>query len=123
MERPPFTVGEKKTIIDPGDWLSTETMGLIVEGKIKAVQDPDRCMKENDEMISQYQAFKESEEYSALSLIKIFEKTKDQLQQRGYYEVAIPLIRKMSPDYNEYYLKLLSANEKFISDGKIIENN
>lgn len=31
-----------------------------------------------------------------------------------YYEIAIPLIRKFSKSYNEYYQKLLLANDKYI---------
>ena len=112
MENIPFTNEEKNIILESGDWISTETMESIIEGKIEAIEDPDKWIKENDDIIAQYQAFKKSEEYKALPIIQIFEKIKAYLQQSGYYEVAIPLIRKMSPDYDEYYLKMLNANEK-----------
>ena len=32
-----------------------------------------------------------------------------------YYEIGIPLIRKFSKSYNEYYEKLLKANEQFLN--------
>lgn len=108
----PFTSEEKNIILESGDWMSTETMKMVIEGKIEAIEDPDKWMKENGDVFAQYQAFKKSEEYKALPIIQIFEKIKAYLQQSGYYEVAIPLIRKMSPDYDEYYLKMLNANEK-----------
>lgn len=123
MEGIPFSSEEKQIILGSGAWMSTETMESFVEGKIEAIDDPDRWMKENDTVISQYQAFKESEEYKALPIIQIFEKIKAYLQQSGYYEVAIPLIRTMSPDYDEYYLKLLHANEKFIREAGTEENS
>ena len=31
-----------------------------------------------------------------------------------YYETAIPLIRKFSKSYDEYYQKLLTANDKYL---------
>lgn len=112
MENIPFTSEEKNIILESGDWMSTETMEMFIEGKIEAIEDPDKWIKENGDVIAQYQAFKKSEEYKALPIIQIFEKINAYLQQSGYYEVAIPLIRKMSPDYDKYYLKMLNANEK-----------
>ena len=35
-----------------------------------------------------------------------------------YYETAIPLIRKFSKSYDEYYKKLLIASEKYIELNK-----
>lgn len=31
-----------------------------------------------------------------------------------YYEIAIPLIRKFSKSYDEYYKKLSKANENYL---------
>lgn len=46
----------------------------------------------------------------------------DQLQKytqdNKYYEIAIPLIRKMSRSYDEYYQKLLVTNNKYIELNK-----
>lgn len=43
---------------------------------------------------------------------------KDKLQRymedNKYYEIAIPLIRKFSKSYDEYYQKLLVANDNYL---------
>ena len=115
MDNYPFTKEEKQTIMDSGEWMSTGMMESIVSGKIAAVQDIDKWMEDNDEIITQYQAFKQSDEYSTPPIIQLYEKIKVYLQESGYYEVAIPLIRKMSPDYDAYYRQLMSVNEKYMS--------
>ena len=42
------------------------------------------------------------------------------MEESGYYETAIPLLRQMSPDYDEYYNELLRADEDY---QQWIENN
>ena len=37
------------------------------------------------------------------------------MEENDYYEVAIPLIRKFSKSYDEYYKKLLKANEQYLN--------
>lgn len=37
------------------------------------------------------------------------------MQDNKYYEIAIPLIRKFSKSYDEYYVKLLEANEQYLN--------
>lgn len=32
-----------------------------------------------------------------------------------YYEIAIPLIRKFSKSYDQYYKKMLIANEQYLN--------
>ncbi len=110
-----FTEEEKQTILDSGDCMSTDMMKTVVSAKISAVMDIGKWMEDNEEAITHYQAFKQSDEYRALPIIQLYEKIKVYLQESGYYEVAIPLIRKMSPDYDAYYRQLMSANEKYLS--------
>ena len=38
------------------------------------------------------------------------------MKENQYYEIAIPLIRKFSKSYDEYYKKLLKANEQYINN-------
>lgn len=115
MDDYPFTEEEKQTILDYGELLSMEMMKSMVMEKMAAVRDIDKWMENHDEIITQYQAFKQSDEYSALPIIHLYEKIKIYLQESGYYDVAIPLIRKMSPEYDAYYRQLISANEKYMS--------
>lgn len=115
MDSYPFTMEEKQTILDSGDWMSKEVMESIVAGKIAAIQDVDKWLEDNYEIITEYLAFKNSNEYRTLPITKLYDKIKIYLRESGYYEVAIPLIRKMSPDYDAYYRQLMSANDKYMS--------
>jgi hypothetical protein len=36
------------------------------------------------------------------------------LQESGYYDVVIPLLRRISPSYDAYYRQLIQSNEYFI---------
>ena len=36
------------------------------------------------------------------------------IKENQYYEIAIPLIRKFSNSYDNYYKKLLKANEQYL---------
>ncbi len=49
---------------------------------------------------------------------QIQDKLKKFMEDNKYYEIAIPLIRKFSKSYNEYYEKLLKANEIYLDTNK-----
>lgn len=70
----PFTEEEKQTILDSGDCMSTDMMKTVVSAKISAVQDVGKWMEDNEEAITHYQAFKQSDEYRALPIIQLYEK-------------------------------------------------
>mgnify|MGYP004704435675 CR=1 FL=1 len=70
--------------------------------------------KKNEENVKGYTEFLESDEYKNSPLKTIRDKIKNYMIKNNYYEVALPLIRKMSPAYDDYYKKLLESNEKFL---------
>ena len=70
----------------------------VNKDKINAIENVEKWLKENDNTISQYEEYKNSEEYQK-SLMK---------------EIAIPLIRKFSKSYDDYYKKLIVANDKYL---------
>ena len=114
LKNPPFTEEEKQILINVPEEITVEMIESSVEDKINALNNIDNWMEENREIIEQYQNFKNSDEYQSLPIVHIYEKMKTFFQESGYYEVAIPLIRKMSPDYDSYYLKLMDVNEHFV---------
>lgn len=111
MEDPSFTEEELKMISEASESINLERIDSIVESKLQAVQDIDKWMRENQDVIEQYLELKNSKAYQAMPIVKLFEKMKDFLQASGYYETVIPLLRKMSPGYDEYYRQLIQANE------------
>ncbi|MCR8968751.1 MerR family transcriptional regulator [Facklamia sp. 7083-14-GEN3] len=85
------------------------------EEKMKAIYNTDEWLEENKEMLERYQSFKESSVYLNNPIYRIQEKMKKHMQDSGYYEKAIPLMRKFSTAYNEYYEEVLAANQKFMN--------
>lgn len=46
---------------------------------------------------------------------QIQDKLQKFMKDNKYYEIAIPLIRKFSKSYDDYYQKLLKVNESYLS--------
>ncbi|NMA12873.1 MAG: MerR family transcriptional regulator [Chloroflexi bacterium] len=116
MEDLPFTEEEMRTIQEASESITIENMESIVESKLQAVQDAEKWMEENHDIIQRYQEFKNSEDYQSMSIVKLFEKMKQFLQESDYYEVVNPLLRKMSPSYDKYYQQLSQSNEYFMKN-------
>lgn len=90
------------------------TIESVIEAKNKAVENAETWLEENKEAIKQYELYKSSDEYKNSIAKKIQDKLKKFMEENDYYEVAIPLIRKFSKGYDEYYKKLLKANEQYL---------
>lgn len=73
-------------------------------------------MEDNKDKVKAYEAFKESEDYKTSQVKKIFDKLRAYMVENNYYDLVIPLIRKISSSYDAYYKKLLEANEKFLRE-------
>ena len=52
---------------------------------------------------------------------KIYDKHKKYMEDNNYYEIAIPLIRQFSKTYDDYYKKLLEADDEYMKMHKILE--
>ncbi len=114
----PLSDEEKELIERSAKNTSFNLLKNINDAKLKALDD-DGWLKENKELIEQYMAYKQSEEYRRSPIAIIQEKIKKYLEQNGYYDIAIPLMRRFSPSYDEYYKKMLMANDRLISDMKL----
>ena len=91
-----------------------ETLEEINKSKIDAVSNSKEWLEENREIIDEYERYKDSDEYKNSDVKKLQDKLSKYMAENNYYEVAIPLIRKFSPSYDEYYRKLLKANEDYL---------
>lgn len=91
-----------------------QTLNKVNEDKINAIENVEEWLKENDNAISQYEEYKNSEEYQNSLMKQIQDKLQNFMKDNKYYEIAIPLIRKFSKSYDEYYEKLLRANEIYL---------
>lgn len=111
-----FTEEEKAYIEKLTSDFDLETLESLNQEKIQAVYNYEDWMEDNREKVKAYEEFKDSQDYKSSQVKKISDKLRDYMAENNYYQVAIPLIRKMSPSYDAYYKKLLEANEKFLSE-------
>lgn len=92
-----------------------ETLEEVNRSKIDAVSNSKEWLEENREIIDEYERYKNSDEYKNSEFKKLQDKLSKYMTDNNYYEVAIPLIRKFSPSYDDYYRKLLKANEDYLN--------
>ena len=111
-----LTEEEKKYIENISSSFDMKTLRDVNEAKLDAIESFEKWMKDNEDVISQYETYKNSEEYQNGMMKQIQDKLKNFMNKNQYYEIAIPLIRKFSKSYDNYYKKLLKANEKYLNN-------
>ena len=79
-----------------------------------AMADPEKYIYDNKEMLEQYRAVAESEEYKASPAYRLQEYLKQFQRESGYNDVFIPAMQRLSPAYREYHKSLQAANEVFL---------
>ncbi|MDY4196401.1 MAG: MerR family transcriptional regulator [Peptoniphilaceae bacterium] len=109
---------EHDYIDDVSSTFDMSTLKKVNEDKINAIENIEEWLKANGNSVSQYEVYKNSEEYQNSLMKQIQDKLKKFMEDNKYYEIAIPLIRKFSNSYNEYYEKLLKANEIYLDTNK-----
>ena len=105
---------ERDYIDDVSSTFDMHTLKKVNEDKIKAIENVEEWLKANSNSISQYEVYKNSEEYQNSLIKQIQDKLQKFMKDNKYYEIAIPLIRNFSKSYDEYYEKLLRANEIYL---------
>lgn len=118
MPELPLTDEEKNLLEQSSKYISKLDIEKTNEEKMKAIENADEWLEKNEELISRYMSFKTSDLYLNNPIIKIQEKLRKYMEKTGYYEIGIPLLRKFSSSYDDYYKKLLKANDKFIDKKK-----
>ena len=111
-----LTEEEKKYIEKISSPYDMKTLKDVNQDKIDAIDNPEKWIKDNEDVISQYESYKNSEEYQNSMMKQIQDKLKNFMKENQYYEIAIPLIRKFSKTYDNYYKKLLKANEEYLNN-------
>ncbi|WP_106461538.1 MerR family transcriptional regulator [Anaerococcus sp. Marseille-P3915] len=111
-----LTAKEKKYIEKISSPFVMKTLKDLNQAKLDAVENLEKWMKDNEDAISSYETYKNSEEYQNSLMKQIQDKLKNFMKENQYYEIAIPLIRKFSKSYDNYYKKLLKANEQYLNN-------
>ena len=99
---------EQEYIEEIGSTYNIKILKEVNKSKIEAVENSEKWLEENKDIISQYQKYKNS------PMKVIQDKLQKYMIDNKYYETAIPLIRKFSKNYDDYYQKLLTANDKYL---------
>ena len=111
-----LTEEEKKYIENISSFFDMKTLKDINQAKRDAIENSEKWIQDNEDVISQYESYKNSEEYQNSMMKQIQDKLKNFMKENQYYEIAIPLIRKFSKSYDNYYKKLLKANEQYLKN-------
>jgi DNA-binding transcriptional MerR regulator len=112
----PISREEAELIEQTANYISLSALKNLNAVKMEAVDNYDKWFENNKEIITKYIEYKQTKAYKNNPIMHIQEKIKKYLEQNGYYDIAIPLIRRFSPKYNEYYKKMLKANDKLIKN-------
>ena len=94
--------------------VSLDMMRYMQKDKRAALRDPEGWYKEHEDMIKAYGQMKQTEEYRSAPAVRAGAHLKAYLTETGYYERFIPLMRRLSPAYDEYYREILRANTIFM---------
>ncbi len=98
---------------------ATKNMDIAIAKKANesitaAVQDPEQYLKDNKEMLEQYEAIKASDEYKITPTYRLQELLAQLNKENGYNDIFIPAMQRLSSSYRKYYEKLIKANEIFL---------
>lgn len=95
--------------------ISTENIRDMIEKTKQSIENPDKFLSENKEVLEQYLAYKQSEEFKNSPVFKIQTMLKEFNSTSGYYNVFIPAMKKLSVSYAEYHEQMEIANERLLS--------
>ena len=93
--------------------LDENLIGSMADAVNNYIQDTDKYIADNREIIEIIMAYKQSEEYKSTPAYRLEEVLKQFNSMSGYNEIFLPAMRRLSKSYREYYEALLRADEKF----------
>ena len=93
--------------------LDENLIGSMADAVNNYIQDTEKYIADNREIIEIIMAYKQSEEYKSTPAYHLEEALKQFNSMSGYNEIFLPAMRRLSKSYREYYEALLKAEEKF----------
>ena len=91
-----------------------EMINHILQEKHVAIQDIEKFVMNNKELLDEYKKIQQTEEFKNSPAFCLMEYMKSFCANNGYIDIYIPAMRRLSPLYNEYYEQMIRANDKFI---------
>ena len=96
------------------DFWTEERLVEVEENKTEAIENPREYLEVNEEVLSEYLAYKETDDFKNSAAGELMNIMKCFAESSGYNEVFIPAMMELSPKYRDYQEKLLKANEEFL---------
>lgn len=79
-----------------------------------AIEDTERYICDNREVIESYMKYKQSDEYKTSAVYQLEQSLRQFSNTSGYNDVFIPAMCRSSKSYKEYHNALMKANDKFL---------
>lgn len=108
-------------LIEGTKHIGTEQITEMLKNTKESIENPDEFLSNNKEMLEQYLAYKQSDEYKNSPACRLMELMKKFNSTNGYDDVFIPAMKQLSNSYSEYYLQMEIANEKLLAKYPEIE--
>lgn len=106
---------------DLQDYLEQATRALdqqaearIADNMVSAISDPEAYLAEHKDELEAYLIYKSSEEYRASPACQLQAQLCQLHQQKGYYDIFLPAMKRLSPSYSAYCQGLEAANQVFL---------
>ena len=117
-EAPPLDLPEElqEYLVENTKTLGTSQITEIIHNVRASLDDPEEFLSHNKEMLDQYLAYRQSEEYRASPAYKLMSYMKQFNSTSGYYDVFIPALKELSPSYAEYHRQIEMANENMLTE-------
>ena len=94
--------------------MTTESMEAVSDGMRKIAEDPETYLEENKDILKEYLAYRQSEEFLTSELFTLNRRFRELLAAQGYYDRLVEKMKILSPAYLEYTVKLEEANRMFL---------
>lgn len=95
--------------------LGTEEIQKMLESVRHSMEEPEKFLEENREVVEWYLDYRKSPEYRNSAAGRWMEYMKEFQNTSGYKDVFLPAMKKLSPSYEEYCRQMEKANEKLLN--------
>lgn len=116
-----FSKEDEEFLIENTKHISTQVVREMNKNTKKTIENPDKFLVDNKEVLNQYLEYKKSDEYKNSPVYRIQSMLKEFNSSSGYYDIFIPAMKRLSPSYRDYYKQLEIANEKLLLEYPEIE--
>lgn len=101
--------------------IGTQQINTMIQSTQKSIENPEEFLSENKEILEQYLAYKQSDEYQSSPAYKMMTLLKTFNSTSGYYDVFLPALKELSSSYSQYCQQLEIANKTILSQYPEIE--